>query len=149
VKTKIKNYTSSVAPERSIMSIEKSLIENGATGIFKEYGEGLPIGIVFTMNVNGQKLGFKLYARPRAVEKVLLGGYRRLHKDTAKRISEQAAKTAWKILADWVEAQMAMVQLEQRDLLAVFLADSYDPKNNMTVYEKIQTGMLKLLGEGK
>jgi hypothetical protein len=43
----------------------------------------------------------------------------------------QAARTAWKIIQDWIEVQMSMIELKQADTLQVFL--SYvmvSPKQN-------------------
>ena len=44
---KLKNYTSSIPPDRSVALIEKKLVEVGADHIAKSYEKGKLCGIVF------------------------------------------------------------------------------------------------------
>lgn len=154
---KLKNYTSGVSAEKSITAIERILVLHGATNILKEYGPNGELSAIAFMikdpkvatseNREG-KMSFKLYARINVVEKLLREEYRRPRKGTFKKIEEQAGKTAWKILYDAISSQMALVDLGQRELLAVFLADAYDTNKRMTLFEKIQSGQLKQLMAG-
>lgn len=57
---------------------------------------------------------------------------------------EQAQRVAWRIVKDWVEAQMAIVEAQLADLAEVFLPYAIT-KNGTTLYKEIQTnGMLML-----
>jgi len=58
-----------------------------------------------------------------------------LGKQTKKKIPQQAERTAWKIVADWVDAQLAMVELAQVEILQVMLPYVYDPAKDQTLYE--------------
>jgi hypothetical protein len=60
----------------------------------------------------------------------------RTRPETKKKIPRQAERTAWKILSDWVEAQMAMIELSQIEITEVFLSYLYDHKTDQTFYEK-------------
>jgi hypothetical protein len=154
---KLKNYTSGVSAGKSIQAIEKILVYHGATNILKEYGpDGELSAIAFMIkdpkaaapeNREG-RMSFKLYARIDVVEKLLKEEVRRPRKETYKKIADQAEKTAWKILYDAIASQMALVDLGQREILAVFLADAYDTHKRMTLFEKIQSGQLKQLMAG-
>jgi hypothetical protein len=117
----LKNYTSMVQAGRSIACIEDKLVRHGARQILKEYtGDGKVAAISFIINYNGTELPFHLPARIAACEKVLRSNVRRAREDTYKRIREQSERTAWKILADWVDAQMAMVELARSILWRYF-----------------------------
>ena len=60
--------------------------------------------------------------------------------------AEQAERTAWKLVQDWVEVQMSMVQLKQADVREVFLA--YIWNGRQTFFQNLeQTGFRALLPE--
>jgi len=50
------------------------------------------------------------------------------------RTKEQAARIAWRIVKDWIEAQLAMIEAGLVDLEQVFLPYAQDPAGR-TVYE--------------
>jgi len=132
----LKNYTSQVAASRSIMWIEDKLARHGARQILKDYTpQGRVCSIAFIIESKGAELPFKLPARIEACEKVLRSKVKRPNVRTYKRIAEQAERTAWKILADWVDAQMAMIELAQVDLLEVFLPYLFDRSKQQTFYQ--------------
>ena len=143
----LKNYTSNVPASHSIGWIENKLIRHGARQILKEYAVDGRLGsIAFIIEAHGIELPFKLPARIAECEKVLKGECRRPRKETFKRIAEQAERTAWKILADWVDAQMAMIELAQVDLLEVFLPYLFDRSKQQTFYQQLQAkGIQKAL----
>ena len=93
-------------------------------------------------------MSFKLPAEVEACENVLKSNIKRPRADTYKRIAAQAERTAWKIIADWVDAQMAMIKLSQVDFMQVFMAYLYDPAKMQTFYQIVkQKGFQKLLPE--
>lgn len=135
----LKNYTSAVSASKSINWIENKLARHGARQILKEYtAEGQVASLSFIIHMNGMELPFHLPARTTAAEQVLKAEVRRPRKDTYKHIAEQAERTAWKILADWVDAQMAMVELSQVDIMEVFLPYLFDRQRHETFYESLQ-----------
>ena len=135
----LKNYTSQVSASRSIGWIEDKLSKNGARQILKEYTPDARVAsIAFIIHTNGVELPFHLPARIAACEKVLRAEVRRPNNNTYKRIKEQAERTAWKILADWVDAQMAMVELAQVDIVEVFLPYLFDRSKQQTFYQMLQ-----------
>lgn len=145
----LKNYTSQVPASTSISWIEGKLARSGATQILKEIDiEGRVKGIAFMVSVNGFSMAFRLPAQVEACEKVLKSEVRRPKPDTFKRIVKQAERTAWKIVADWVDAQMAMIELSQVEFLQVFLPYMYSPSQKKTFYElSKEKGLQKLLPE--
>lgn len=147
----LKNYTSTVPAERSIAYIEKSLAQHGASMIVKVYDDdGAVTSIAFEIECKGKNLAFRLPSQIEACAKTLEANLpRRARPETVRRIGEQAARTAWKILADWVDAQMAMIDLAQVELLEVFLPYTYDPVKRQTYFQSIKArGFTALLSSG-
>lgn len=141
----LKNYTSTVPAGSSMAKIEQCLVKAGATDISKKYEDGICIAITFRMLVNNRPLFFKLPAKVDACFKVLWAEVKRPKPDTKSRTNEQAERTAWKIICDWVEIQLSMILLEQADPLEIFLPYAYDPSSDKTYYQKLKEGGFKAL----
>lgn len=147
----IKNYTSTIPAITSQGRIEKCLIEAGATDISKKYTDGICVAITFRIEHKTAQniftpLFFKLPAKVEPCYNILIKEYVRVPSaDQKKKTREQAERTAWKIVSDWVEIQLAMIKLEQAEMLQVFLPYSYDMANDQTFYEKMKQGEFKQL----
>ncbi len=143
----LKNYTSSISSARSISYIEAKLSQNGARQILKEYDpHGRVTCICFTIPLNSRDVHFKLPARIAQCEKQLEANLsNRARPETRKKIPVQAERTAWKILSDWVEIQMAMIELAQVEVLEVFLPYVYDSAKKQTFFESIKERKYKAL----
>ena len=136
----LKNYTSQVPAQKSINHIEDHLVNHGARKILKLYNDDhIVTGICFEIPENGQEIPYKLLARISECEVILnrdLGPKTR--EETRKKLPKQAERTAWKILSDWVEVQMARVEIGQIVITEAYLPYMYDPKTDQTFYEKIR-----------
>lgn len=144
----LKNYTSEVPAITSMGRIEKCLVEAGATDISKKYEDGVCRAIRFRMPVNNIPLFFELPAKVDACFKVLWAEISRPRPDTRKKTEQQAERTAWKIVSDWVEVQMSMIRLEQAEALQVFLPYVWDPASEQTFYDKLKQTNYKALLPG-
>lgn len=144
-----KNYTSTVNAERSLMQIEKLLIDVGATNISKSINEQKEVdGIIFMISVNGKPALFKLRARVEEVFKALWKDVspRSIHrKEVRDNKRDQAKRTAWKLLLDRVAMDVTDIKLGQMELLEVFLTRAYDMEKDQTFFEKIKATDFKLL----
>lgn len=105
----------------------------------------------FIITVDGVDLPFKLPARIAECEKILLGMLSsRVRSETRKKIPAQAVRTTWKILADAVESQMAMIELGNVKITEVFLSYLWNAKTNQTAFEALeQKGFKALLPAGE
>ena len=130
----IKNYTSSVPAVTSINRIESLLVEVGATDINKKYEDGKLKAISFMMLVEGRPIPFKLPARIHAVFDVLWSQYKRPQPGTKERVRAQAERTAWKILHEWTQIQISLIQLKQADFMELFLPHVYDHIHDKSYY---------------
>lgn len=135
----LKNYTSTIAAVRSIAYIEAKLAEHKATEILKIYSSaGKVDAICFIVKVGEVEMPFRLPGQVAAVERTLRANMRRARPETLRKVSEQAERTAWKILADWIDAQMAMIELSQVELMEVFLPYVYDRVRKQTYFQAIK-----------
>ena len=141
----IKNYTSTVPANRSVNNIENKLVAFGAMNILKLYTDKKLSGLCFILPVGNKEIPFKLPSRIDRVEITLKNLIKRPRPGTLEKISKQAERTAWKILSDWVDIQISLIELQQVDFLEVFLPYVYDPNKETTFYEKIKANNFKQL----
>lgn len=145
----LKNYSSTVPADRSLMLIEKILIDLGATNISKSINEQKEVdGIIFMISVNQKPTLFKLKARTEEVFKRLWADVspRSAHKKEVKdNKREQAKRTAWKLLFDRIAMDATDIQLGQMELMEIFLTRAYDMKNDQTFFEIVKKNGFKQL----
>lgn len=141
----LKNYTSTTPVSSSMGKIEKALVSAGATDISKTYEDGICIAIKFRMLVAGRPLFFMLPARVTACFEVMWKEVKRPRPNTKQLIRDQAERTAWKIVCDWVEVQLSMIMLEQAEALEVFLPYVYNPTTEQTFYNQLKEKGFKAL----
>jgi len=145
----LRNYTSTVPVERSTASIERLLVDAGATHISRAYKDGCLMAFVFTIAVSGKPIAFKLPANPAAVKAVMIKGVKQMRSGTLQRLDEQAQRTAWKLLHDWVHVQISLIQMGQAEAAQVFLPYVYDAFRDKTLYEIHKANGFKALTAGE
>lgn len=143
---KIKNYTSNVPVSRTITKIEEALAEIGATHIAKEYKDRAVSGITFSLPFNGGHPAYRIPAQPEVVYDILTKD-KRIQERAVSSYQEQAQRTAWKIVGDWVEVQCAMVRLKQAEPMQVFFSCLLH--KGETIYQRFVASGGKLLGSGE
>lgn len=113
----ILNYTTSIDSEKSILEIQKCLSKRGANKIITDYKNGQPEELTFCLERNGQMIAFSLPANYNGV-------FKAMEKDKSvprsKCNEQQARRVAWRILKDWVIAQMAIVDAQMAEMAEVF-----------------------------
>jgi len=141
----LKNYTSTVPVERSVAQIERRLVAHGAHDILKIYEEKKLTGVAFIATIDGQKIPFRIPARVENVRKAMVSSLKKPRKGSVERATDQAERTAWKILADWVDIQMSMLELDQAKFMEVFLPYVYDHDKKRTFFERMESSGFKNL----
>lgn len=145
----VKNYTSQVPVNRSVQHIEDRLVKHGAKNILKLYDNKKLTGVAFIVSVNQKDIPFRLPARIDRVEKQLRSTIKRPRTGTMDRIVQQAERTAWRLLADWVDVQISLIELDQVELIEVFMPYIYDHTSDQTFFEKMKASGFKLLENRK
>jgi len=135
-KFNIKNYTTEVPADRSILEIEKLLTLFGAIAIIKEYTSD---GRVHSLTFRLQDDTFRLPANVKGVKEEMFKGIR-AQRDSEKRREDKAYRVAWRILKDWTHAQLSLIASGQAYPMEIFLPYMFDGK--LTLYQKFMEGRL-------
>lgn len=122
-------YTSEIAPEMTIAEIRKCLVRHGASAIVTNYDKetGKATGLIFKMRLGDISLTFRLPLDWRPVYVILTSGSKFNSRDEERNVErknryrERAERTAWRIVKDWIDAQMALVETKMITALQVFL----------------------------
>jgi hypothetical protein len=135
----ILNYTTKVPVSNTMAEIQKILVKAGADAVLSEYGPGgVVASISFRVQTNHGPVHYRL---PADID----GVTRTLKADKKYRDDAHSERVAWRIVKDWIEAQMAIIQAQMAELPQVFLP--YAKTNTgETVYERVKNEGLKMLG---
>lgn len=147
---KIKNYTSGIEADRTIARIESRLAAAGASGIMKLYDtKGKVSALVFKIDLGGRSWNVRVPANVQACYEAMWKQHCLVHSqardETKARIYEQAHRTAWKLVQDWVDVQISMIVMKQAEFLEVFLPYVWD--GHQTYFEAIKGAGFKQLPE--
>ena len=127
----IKNYTTSIATDKTIMEIQTALRKAGASAVMVEYDNNGNISTVnFKLRMAHGEVAFRLPGRVDGVMETL----KRQRVEKRHQTREQAERVAWRIVKDWITAQLAIVEAEIADMAEVFLPYA-DAGNGGTVYQ--------------
>jgi len=139
----IANYTTTVTAPKSIGEIQGMLVAHGATHILMDYKDGEAVGLAFMVKTNYGEVPFSLPANIDRVQAVL--NKQRVRTTVGR---ELASRVAWRILKDWVRAQMAILETEMVTIDQVFLPYMQVGKQGKTLYEFMLDHHLQLpIGE--
>lgn len=134
------NYTTKVNVYTTLGDIQGQLVKHGAKKIMQDYDDhGRIAALTFLIDTPAGMRGIRL---PANVDKV----HAVLHRQKVKCDREQAERVAWRIVKDWVEAQMAILESEMVQMDEIFLPYMVN-NNGQTLFEAYRNNQL-MLGEG-
>lgn len=139
----IKNYSTTVSAIKTVGEIQAILGKATAKSVSVDYEEGQPVAIRFSLLVAAQEVWFRL---PCNVEGVL----RTMQRDRVEkryRNIEQARRAPWRIIKDWIDAQMAIIDAGQVKAAEVFFPYILQ-SDGQTLFQYYENQQLAL-GEGK
>lgn len=123
------------------MEIQKYLSKGGATKIVVDYNLGEASAITFCLRINGSLVGFSLPSNHEGVLRAMRND-RKIPR--SKCTDEQAKRVSWRILKDWVAAQMAIIESKMVEMQEVFLPYAIT-NSGTTLYKEISENKLNLL----
>lgn len=129
----ILNYTTQIAASKTVSEIQSLLCKAKASAVLTEYDdEGVLNAISFRITKSQGLMSFRLPANIESVWKVLA---RDRSIPARLRTRDQAARVAWRIVKDWLAAQLAFIESQQAEFEQVFLPYAQN-EQGQTVYER-------------
>lgn len=145
----IKDYTTKVAAARTVAEVQELLAKAGAVGVAVEYDGGEPVALAFTARTPFGLREFALPADWRAVQRVL----RRQKVAPSLQTEAQAKQVAWRIVKDWVAAQVAIIQTEMVSIDVVMLpymqTDHPTDARRVSMFEVYQEDQRVMIENGR
>lgn len=133
----ILNYTTTVDAFKTVSEIEYILVKHRAKSVMKNYEGETIVGLSFLIDTGMQQIPVRLPAKVDDCLKILQKEKRDNPRKQIKATRDQAERVAWRILKDWVEAQMALLDIEMVTFEEIFLP-YIETNNGQTVYERLE-----------
>lgn len=135
------NYQTTVTASKTIGEMQAMLAKAGASHMGTSYDNGEPSGLSFTIPTAHGTRSFLLPCDPAAVGRVMD------KQKVAPRANRTVADVVWRILKDWLEAQLALIETQMATLDQVMLPYMTDASGR-TVYDLYASQQLAL-GSGE
>ena len=142
----ILNYTTSIEAFKTVSEIEYILVKHKAKSIMKNYDGESITGLSFLIDTGRQQIPVRLPVKVDECLKVLKKEKQENRTKQIKDTREQAERVAWRILKNWIEAQMALLDIEMVHFEEIFLP-YIEIEAGKTVYQKLEEKQF-LLEEG-
>ena len=133
----ILNYTTTVDSFKTVSEIEHILVKHNAKSIMKNYDGESITGLSFLIDTGVQQIPVRLPVKVDECLEVLKKEKKNSPRSNIKATMEQAERVAWRILKDWVEAQMALLDIQMVRFEEIFLP-YIETGNGQTIYEGLE-----------
>ena len=133
----ILNYTTTVDSFKTVSEIEHILVKHNAKSIMKNYDGESITGLSFLIDTGVQQIPVRLPVKVDECLEVLKKEKKNSPRSNIKATMEQAERVAWRILKDWVEAQMALLDIQMVRFEEIFLP-YIETGNGQTIYERLE-----------
>ena len=140
------NYTTGIDADKTAGEIANMLRKAGARAVLTEYDEAgeYVSSLAFSMRIGEHEMKFQLPCDWQPVLAILEND-RKVKRSLVTR--EQAVRVAWRIVKDWVEAQLAIIETRMVSTETVFLPYAI-MRDGRTLGEHVQSDPRFLLGAG-
>ena len=137
----LKNYTTKIDANKTVMQIENMLANFGATDIWKQYDHGVVISLNFATDTEFGKMPFKLPLKIKEIRQTLITQRQKGNINLPQRLlqdDKHSLNVGWRIIKDWIDSQLSLIELEQVKIEQIFLPYAYDMATDKTFYEVLK-----------
>lgn len=146
------NYTTTIDVFKTVGEVQGMLAAHGAQKVMIEYDTAQqPAGLVFQIST---EVGDRMFSIPVNVDSVHALLLRQGNAGKLKSLSkvqwqsrEQAARVAWRVIKDWVEAQLAIIQAQMVTLDQVMLPYMRTGIGSKTVFDDYRDSLALTTGK--
>jgi hypothetical protein len=115
------NYTTTIDPDKSAIECIGRLAAHGAEAIGITYDHGLPTGVHFQIGTPWGQRSYSLPVNMDGTHKALQRAANRGRIPPRYATLEQARRVSWRVLKDWLEAQLALIEAGVAEMSQVML----------------------------
>lgn len=133
-----------IDPEQTIGEIMSVLRKHGVGCIITSYEKGEVVGFTFSVTHGNQTLPFKL---PVKWEPVLAAMKADRQTPNNLCVPFQARRVAWRLILRWIEAQMALVEINMADIKEIFMPYLITNNEGKTLYQVMEAERFPALKE--
>lgn len=146
-RSSITSLGTDVPVSRTLGDIHSLLVQAGASSLNTQYKDGQPVAIIFCMDVAlpggplKAPVHFALPARWEGALKRLpakRSGYGKTPQQRRGEAVAQAHRIAWRNVFFWVKAQLSLIELEQAEIVEVFLPYAMTSDGSQTVWQQVK-----------
>jgi hypothetical protein len=134
----IKNYSTTIDPMKTAAEVQALLARKGARSVHVLYDNGAPEAIEFSIIVREKVVEFRLPANHLRLFEIIK---KDRNVPLKNRTVAQARRIAWRVLKDWVDAQLAIIEIGMVDLEEVFMPYAIT-NDGRTLYDAFKSGHL-------
>jgi len=122
---RVLNYTTAVPVTKTVGECQHLLAQAGADAVAVLYKDKQPAGLAFSLSTPHGNRDFTLPVNVDGVHRLLsemdYGPNSRPVRTNVYRTREHAAAVAWRVIKDWLEAQLALIDAEMATLTEIML----------------------------
>jgi hypothetical protein len=121
------NYTTTVPAARTVGECQSILAAAGAASVSVHFEDGLPAGLSFTLKTPHGVRGFTLPVNIDGVQRLLVDANKKGalrsdgHQNARLEGREHASNVAWRVVKDWLEANLALIAARMATIDEVML----------------------------
>lgn len=133
----ILNYTTKIDAWKTVNEVQQIMSKHNVSHFSIKNEGSWPVALSFTINHLGQPLNFLLPCNHEGVLECMKRD-RKIPKSS--KTMEQALRTSWRIIKDWVEAQLAIVDAEIMPIQEVFMSRLIISSSGETLSDRLLHG---------
>ena len=130
------NYTTTIDPSKTASECIALLARHGATRVSMDLKDGQPSGLAFGIDTPAGMRFYLLPANPDGVYAALQKAWRQRRIPQRYVDRDQAQRVAWRVMKDWLEAQMALIEAQVVEVEQVMLPYLIVDDTGLTLYQR-------------